>query len=76
MERGHGDGVDCKCGGGWWWVVGVVVVLFVLILFFFFNLMVQDDIPTCEELANTIVADAEAIVRDRLMSCLVEEEEE
>ena len=57
-------------------MVGVVVVLFVLILFFFFNLMVQDDIPTCEELANTIVADAEAIVRDRLMSCLVEEEEE
>ena len=45
-------------------------------LFFIFYLMVQDDIPTCEELANTIVADAEAIVRDRLMSCLVEEEEE
>ena len=49
------------------------VLMFVLFLYF---LMVQDDIPTCEELANTIVADAEAIVRDRLMSCLVEEEEE
>ena len=48
------------------------VLMFVLFLYF---LMVQDDIPTCEELANTIVADAEAIVRDRLMSCLVEEEE-
>jgi nitronate monooxygenase len=70
--------VSVGVGGGWWWVwwlwwVVLFVLMFVLFLYF---LMVQDDIPTCEELANTIVADAEAIVRDRLMSCLVEEVEE
>ena len=31
-----------------------------------------NDIPTCEELANTIVADAEAIIRGRMVGCLVD----